>query len=112
VLIRSSARSNAGNGFLVRLSDRGGGGGSALSVGTGDILDGDGLPWPKEFAYALNNWLTTSCLDVGANSPTLRCVIVSVMVVAKRYKSTLIMNVKGSIYRAILGRMVVNKSVE
>jgi hypothetical protein len=83
--MRCSARSNAGNGFLARLSDRGGGGGSALSAGAGDNLDGDGLPWPNEFAYALNNWLTTSCLAVGANSPTPRCVIVSVMFVVKVY---------------------------
>lgn len=69
MLIRCSARSKAGNGLFLRLSERGGGGGSSLSAGTGEKEEGDPSARPNEFPYSLNNALTISCREVGAASP-------------------------------------------
>lgn len=69
MLIRCSARCTAGNGLLRKLSERGGGGGSSLSTGTGENFEGDTSLCSKELPYALNNALTTSCREEGAVSP-------------------------------------------
>jgi hypothetical protein len=49
LLIRFSARWKAGNGLVSEGSDSEGGGGSSFSAGTGEYVDGDESPRPKEF---------------------------------------------------------------
>ena len=69
MLIRCSARCTAGKGLSLRLSERGGGGGSSLSAGRGEKADGDASPRPNELPYSFNKALMISCREEGAERP-------------------------------------------